>query len=65
MNASLVSDDNKAGAMIFGQTRYRQEWDANNDGYSELGRLNSRSLGTRAFLRTTDYTKLTAEFHTI
>ena len=65
MNASLVSDDNRAGAMIFGQTRYRQEWDANNDGYSELGRLNSRSLGTRAFLRTTDYTKLTAEFHTI
>lgn len=65
MNASIISDDNRAGAMIFGQSRYRQEWDANNDGYSELGRLNSRSLGTRAFLRTTDYTKLTAEFHTI
>ncbi len=65
MNASIISDDNRAGAMIFGQSRYRQEWDANGDGYSELGRLNSRSLGTRAFLRTSDYTKLTGEFHTI
>ncbi len=65
LNASVITDDNRAGAMIFGQARYRSAWDANGDGYSELGKLNGRSVGTRAFLRTTDYSKLTAEFHTI
>lgn len=65
LNASVISDDNRAGAVIFGQSRYRAAWDANGDGYSELGKLNGRSVGTRAFLRTSDYTKLTGELHTI
>ena len=30
-------------------------------GYSELGRLDSRSLGFRGYLRPTDYTRLTGE----
>lgn len=65
MNATVISEDNRAGAVIFGQSRYRHEWDANGDGFSELGRLNSRSLGTRAYLRTSEYSRLTGEFHTI
>lgn len=65
LNASIVTDDNRAGAMVFGQARYRSAWDANGDGYSELGKLNGRSIGARTFLRTSDYSKLTAELHTI
>lgn len=63
-NGSLVSDDNRAGAMVFAQARYRKEHDVNGDGYSELGRLDSRSLGFRGYLRPTDYTRLTGEVHT-
>ena len=43
-NGSLVSADGRAGAMLFSQARYRKEYDVNGDGYSELGRLDSRSL---------------------
>ncbi len=64
-NASIVSDDNRAGAMVFGQARYRSPWDADGDSYSELGKINARSLGTHAYLRLTDYSKLTGEFHTL
>ena len=63
-NGSLVSDDNRAGAMVFAQARYRKEHDVNGDGYSELGRLDSRSLGFRGYFRTSDYTRLTGEVHT-
>ena len=62
-NGSLVSDDNRAGAMVFAQARYRKEHDVNGDGYSELGRLDSRSLGVRAYVRPSDYTRLTGEVH--
>lgn len=62
-NASLVTDDAKAGAMLFGQTRYRKEHDTNGDGYSELGRIDGRSLGFRGYIRPTELTKLTAEVH--
>ena len=50
--------------MVFAQARYRKEHDVNGDGYSELGRLDSRSLGFRGYLRPTDYTRLTGEVHT-
>ena len=63
-NGSLVSDDNRAGAMVFAQARYRKEHDVNGDGYSELGCLDSRSLGFRGYLRPSDYTRLTGEVHT-
>ena len=63
-NGSLISDDNWAGVMLFAQARYRKEYDINGDGYSELGRLDSRALGFRGYLRPTDYTRLTGEVHT-
>lgn len=64
-NGSLVSDNNRAGAMLFGQMRERSPWDANGDGFSELGKLSARSIGTRVFFRPTDYTRLSMELHSI
>lgn len=64
-NASVVTDDAKAGAMLFGQSRYRKEHDINGDGYSELGRLDGRSLGFRGYIRPTELSRLTAEMHTM
>lgn len=64
-NGSIISDDQKAGAMIFGQMRTRKPWDKDGDGFSEIGEIQSRSLGAKLFLHTSDYSRLIAEIHGI
>ncbi|MDO4695642.1 TonB-dependent receptor [Porphyromonas sp.] len=64
-NASVIGADSRIGAMIFGQTRNRNEWDANNDGFSEIGKISSRALGTRTYFRLTGQDRITAEVHAI
>lgn len=63
MNASLVTDDNKAGLYVFGQSRHRSGYDHDHDGYTELPQLENQTAGFRSYLRTSDYTKLTFEYH--
>ena len=62
-NASLVSDDHKMGVMVFGQKRHRSSYDDDGDGFSEMPQLDSRTLGFRSFLKTSNYSKLTFEYH--
>lgn len=65
LNASLVTDDHKAGIYIFGQNRYRGAYDHDGDGYTELGKLNAKTIGFRSYLKTSTYSKLTFEYHNI
>lgn len=65
VNASLVTDDHKAGIYIFGQNRYRAAYDHDGDGFTELGQLNAKTLGLRSYLKTGTYSKLTFEYHNI
>lgn len=65
VNASMVSDNGRIGGMLFGQARNRSAWDANNDGYSEIGKINAKSLGAHVYFRPTDFSKLSAEIHSI
>ena len=65
MNASIVSDNQKMGLMIFGQKRHRSAYDKDGDGFSELPVLNSRTLGFRSFIKTGLYSKVTLEYHNI
>ena len=65
LNASLVSDDYKAGIYLFGQARYRSGYDHDGDGFTELGNLNAKTLGFRSYLKTSHYSKLTFEYHNI
>ncbi|MCF2657847.1 TonB-dependent receptor [Parabacteroides distasonis] len=65
LNASLVTDDHKAGIYLFGQSRYRASYDHDGDGFSELGRIHAKTLGFRSYLKTSNYSKLTFEFHNI
>lgn len=65
LNASLVTDDHKAGIYLFGQNRYRAAYDHDGDGYTELGQLNAKTLGFRSYLKTSNYSKLTLEYHNI
>lgn len=63
LNASVVTDNNKAGMFIYGQTRTRGGYDHNGDGFTEVAELKSQTIGARTFLRTSGNTKLTLEYH--
>jgi Outer membrane receptor for ferrienterochelin and colicins len=62
-NASLVSDNQKMGLMVFGQKRERGGYDHDSDGFSELPALKNRTLGFRSYIKTGTYSKLTLEYH--
>ena len=64
-NASLVTDNQKAGVYLFGQGRHRAAYDDDGDGYTELGKLEAKTLGFRSYLKTSNYAKLTFEYHNI
>ena len=63
LNASVVTNNNKAGIFIYGQSRYRDGYDHNDDGFTEVAQLKTQTLGARTFLRTSDASKLTLEYH--
>ena len=63
LNASLVSDDNKMGMAIFGQVRHKDGYDSDGDGFTELTKLKSQTLGLRGYIKTGIYSKITAEYH--
>lgn len=65
LNASIVSDNNKAGVTLFASSRERGAYDHDSDGFTEIGLLKSKNIGFRGFYRTGDYSKLTVEYHTI
>lgn len=65
LNGSFVTDDYKAGVYIFGMVKHRDAYDRNNDGFSDLPKLNSETVGFRGYYKTSNYTKLTAEYHHI
>ena len=63
LNASLVTDDHRAGLYIFGQNRYRSGYDYDGDGFTELPKLKNQTVGFRSYLKTSTYSKLTFEYH--
>ncbi len=65
LNASLVTDNNKAGLYVFGQNRQRAGYDHDGDGFTELPALKAQTLGLRSYLKTSNYSKLTLEYHHI
>jgi outer membrane receptor for ferrienterochelin and colicins len=64
-NASLVTDDHKAGIYVFGQNRHRASYDHDGDGFTELGKIDAKTLGFRSYIKTSTYSKLTFEYHNI
>lgn len=65
MSASLVTDDRKAGLYIYGQSRYRQGYDHDGDGFTELPRFKNNVIGFRTYFKPTTYSKLTLDYHSI
>lgn len=65
LNASIVSENGRAGIGIFGQSRHRSGYDHNGDGFTELPALTSQSVGMRSYFRTGAYSRITAQYHHI
>ena len=63
LNASLVTDNHRAGLYVFGQNRHRDAYDHDGDGYSEMPKPKNQTVGFRSFLKTSTYSKLTFEYH--
>lgn len=65
LNASLVSQDRKAGTYLFSMLRNRDPYDHNGDDLSEIPMLKSQTVGMRSYLNLSRTSKLTAEYHYI
>lgn len=62
-SASVVGENNRIGLFVFGQNRVRDGYDHDGDGFTEIPQLKTQTLGFRAFMRTSDFSKFTAEYH--
>ena len=62
-NVSMLTDNRKAGMMVYAQHRARDGYDHDGDGFTELPTLKNRSLGFRSFLKTGSYSRITLEYH--
>lgn len=65
LNASLVTDDFKGGLYLFGMVKSRDSYDRDGDGFSEIPKLKSETIGFRGYYRLTSQSRLTAEYHHI
>ena len=63
LNASLVTDDRKAGLTIYGQSRMRSDYDHDHDGFVEIPVIKSQTIGTQAYIKTSAYSKITLDYH--
>jgi outer membrane receptor for ferrienterochelin and colicins len=64
-NTSVVSNDRKTGLSLYGFTRKREIFDANDDSFSELAPLENLTFGARAFHRFGHRDKLALDFFAI
>ena len=61
-NTSLVDKNKTSGISVFGNMRSRNPWDANGDGFSEIGKNRASSLGFSSFLKPNKDSKVIAEY---
>ena len=62
-NASVTGHNNKIGLTLYGQNRIRDGYDHDGDGFTEIPKLRSNTLGLRTNMYITDDMKLTGEYH--
>lgn len=65
LNGSFVSDDHRAGLYLFGMVKDRSAFDYNKDGFTDVLKMESETIGFRGYYKTSAYSKLTAEYHHI
>lgn len=65
LNGSFISGDGRTGAYLFSMIRSRDGYDNNDDGYTDIPKLRSETVGVRAFQKIGERQKLTLEYHHI
>ena len=63
LNASVVNANSRTGIFIYGQNRYRDGYDHDGDGFTEIAQLKTQTMGARTFFRPSNETRLTLEYH--
>ena len=63
-NVSLDAKDNSYGIALYETYRNRNPYDADGDGFSELGKLNMNTFGMRAYYRPNYFSRINVEYHT-
>ena len=64
MNGALINSTRNSGVSFYQTFRKKNPYDANNDGYSEIGKMDAFSFGTKVYHKFTPSQKLTMEYHT-
>src|SRR5574344_1686906 len=64
-NCSVISKDQKAGASFYQTYRKRNPYDENGDGFSEIGKLDAFSFGTKTYYRFSNTQKVSFEYHAL
>ena len=64
-NGSLVSEDLKSGVTFYGMFRNRDSFDANDDGFTEITKLENNTFGAKVFFKPGDNSKITLDFNAI
>jgi len=65
LNATVVSEDNKAGITIFGSSRQRDPFSYYNDGFSQITKMYVQNIGFKGFYKTSNYSKLSIEYNNL
>lgn len=65
VNYSYIDETGKTGFSLFGVSRNRTPYDANNDGFSELPLMQNISAGLTSFYKTGNDAKISLDFHRI
>ncbi|MBX3044013.1 MAG: TonB-dependent receptor [Candidatus Kapabacteria bacterium] len=65
LNGAIVNSEGNMGVYLFGMNRNRAEWDANNDGFTEVGRLDVSNLGGSFFYKPDHKSRLNVQYHAI
>lgn len=63
LNGSFVTDDNRAGIYLFGMVKDRDSYDRDGDGFSEIPKVGSETIGFRGYYKINSSSRLTAEYH--
>ncbi|HBH47829.1 MAG TPA: TonB-dependent receptor [Bacteroidales bacterium] len=64
-HTSILSGDHKTGLTLYGFTRKREKYDANNDSFSEITPLTNLTLGARFFHKFGARDKISVDFLTL
>lgn len=62
-NASLVDSENVYGIALYQSYRNRNPYDRDDDGFSELGKINMNTFGFRSYYRPTPNSRFNLEYH--